>query len=239
MRKAGKSCKNQSPPYCPGTGSDRCATSHPHAQNPAYQFPPDGMHPGTACNSPSPRAQSAVLSDVAHSEFMNFPPADQPPGQCTFYLQPPVGLAQPGQTTGMTVDQCHNLPLHLCPQPVFRCNTKYASGSAEIFTQGIYRSPSGVLTTKPHDSAGAHRRACARIADSVCVINRDLLRKFINGKETAKIRPPCRASHTRACTCCICPYGYRWWVYRTHPPQPRPCNHTHQSGRSTYRYSPA
>ncbi|EIP01928.1 tail assembly protein, partial [Escherichia coli EC4196] len=31
---------------------------------------------------------------------MNFPPADQPPGQCTFYLQPPVGLAQPGQTTG-------------------------------------------------------------------------------------------------------------------------------------------
>ncbi|EJE75236.1 hypothetical protein ECO9553_12505, partial [Escherichia coli O111:H11 str. CVM9553] len=48
-------------------------------------------------------------------------------------------------------------------------------------------SPSGVLITKPHDSAGAHRRACARIADSVCVINRDLLRKFINGKETAKI----------------------------------------------------
>ncbi|GEG02627.1 hypothetical protein ECEH1995_04427 [Escherichia coli O145:H28] len=54
------------------------------------------------------------------AEFMNFPPADQPPGQCTFYLQPPVGLAQPGQTTGMTVDQCHNLPLHFCPQPVLR-----------------------------------------------------------------------------------------------------------------------
>ncbi|EFK21425.1 hypothetical protein HMPREF9530_01947, partial [Escherichia coli MS 21-1] len=64
---------------------------------------------------------------------------------------------------------------------------KYASGSAEIFTQGIYRSPSGVLITKPHDSAGAHRRACARIADSVCVINRDLLRKFVNGKEAAKV----------------------------------------------------
>lgn len=40
----------------------------------------------------------------------------------------------------------------------------------EIFTQGKYLSPSGVLTTKPHDSAGAHRRACARIADSVCVM---------------------------------------------------------------------
>ncbi len=58
------------------------------------------------------------------AEFMNFPPADQPPGQCAFYLQPPVSLAQPGQLTGMTVDQCHNLPLHLCPQPVFRCDTK-------------------------------------------------------------------------------------------------------------------
>ncbi len=46
------------------------------------------------------------------AEFMNFPPADQPPGQCAFYLQPPVSLAQPGQLTGMTVDQCHNLPLH-------------------------------------------------------------------------------------------------------------------------------
>ncbi|VAX49933.1 Uncharacterised protein [Escherichia coli] len=53
------------------------------------------------------------------AEFVNVTPADQPPGQCAFYLQPPVSLAQPGQPTGMTVDQCHNLPLHLCPQPVF------------------------------------------------------------------------------------------------------------------------
>ncbi len=45
--------------------------------------------------------------------------------------------------------------------------------------------PSGVLTTKPHDSAGAHRRACARIADSVSVMG--LLRKFVNGKEAAKV----------------------------------------------------
>ncbi len=151
-------------------GSDRCATSHPHAQNPAYQFPPDGMHPGTACNSPSPRAQSAVLSDVAHSGIYECPPADQPPGQCTFYLQPPVGLAQPGQTTGMTVDQCHNLPCISARSQSSGAIRKYASGSAEIFTHGRYRSPSGVLTTKPHDSAGTHRRVCARITDSVCVI---------------------------------------------------------------------
>lgn len=83
-----------------GTGSGRCATSHPRDENPAYQFPPDGMHPGTACNSPSPRAQSAVLSDVAHSGIYEFPPADQPPGQCAFYLQPPVSLAKRGSSPG-------------------------------------------------------------------------------------------------------------------------------------------
>ncbi len=78
-------------------------------------------------------------------------------------------------------------PLHLCPQPVFRCDTKIRLRLCRnIHTRDI-PLPSGVLITKPHDSAGAHRRACARIADSVCVINRDLLRKFINGKETAKI----------------------------------------------------
>ncbi len=189
MRKAGKSCKNQSPPYCPGTGSDHCATSHPHAQNPAYQSPPDDKHPGTACNSPSPRAQSAVLSDVAHSGICECHPGRPATRvQCAFYLQPPVSLAQPGAAHR---DDCGpvpqsppaSLPAASLPSAI----RKYASGSAEIFTQGIYHSPSGVLITKPHDSAGAHRRACARIADSVCVINRDLLRKFINGKETAKI----------------------------------------------------
>ncbi|STK65394.1 Uncharacterised protein [Escherichia coli] len=123
---------------------------------------------GVTVRHPVFKAPSGQVRNAA--EFVNVTPADQPPGQCAFYLQPPVSLAQPGQTTGTTVNQRHNLPLHLCPQPVFRGNTKYASGSAEIFTQGIYRSPSGVLTTKPHDSAGTHRRACARIADSVCVI---------------------------------------------------------------------
>ncbi len=64
-------------------------------------------------------------SQVRHTaEFVNFPPADQPPGQGTLYLQPPVRLAQPGQTTGVAVNQRHNLPLHLCLQPVFRRNTK-------------------------------------------------------------------------------------------------------------------
>ncbi len=48
------------PPDYPDRDSDRDATSHPRDENPASQSPPDDKHPGTACNSPSPRAQSAA-----------------------------------------------------------------------------------------------------------------------------------------------------------------------------------
>ena len=44
--------------------------------------------------------------------------------------------------------------------------------------------------------------------------------------------PPCRAVHTRACTCCICPYGYPWWVCRTHPPPQDRYTRIHLPGRS-------
>ncbi len=88
------------------------------------------------------------------AEFMNVPPADQPPGQCTFYLQPPVGLAQPGQTTGMTVDQCHNLPCISARSQSSGAIRKYASGSAEIFTQG-YTAP---LRRSHHEAARLRRR---------------------------------------------------------------------------------
>ncbi len=54
------------------------------------------------------------------AELMNHSPADQPPRQITLHLQPPVGLTQPGQTTGVAVDQRHNLTLHFCLQPVLR-----------------------------------------------------------------------------------------------------------------------
>ncbi len=77
---------------------------------------------GVTVRHPVFKAPSGQVRNAA--EFVNVTPADQPPGQCAFYLQPPVSLAQPGQPTGMTVDQCHNLPRHLCPQPVFRCDTK-------------------------------------------------------------------------------------------------------------------
>ncbi len=131
-------------------------------------------------------------------------------------------------------------PLHLCPQPVFRCDTKIRLRLCRnIHTRDI-PLPSDVLITKPHDSAGAHRRACARIADSVCVINRDLLRKFINGKETAKIADiPAQFTPAHACTCCICPYGYPWWGCRTHPPPQDRYTRIHLPGNPTYRCSPA
>ncbi len=106
------------------------------------------------------------------AELVNRPPADQPPRQITLHLQPPVGLTQPGQSTGVAVDQRHNLTLHFCPAASPPATYKIASGSPEISRRSAC-SPSGVLTTKPHDSAGEHRRACARIADSVCVIKSD------------------------------------------------------------------
>ncbi len=63
----------------------------------------------------------APPGEMRHTaEFMNRPAADQPPRQITLYLQPPVGLTQPGQTTGVAVDQRHNLSLHFCTQPVLR-----------------------------------------------------------------------------------------------------------------------
>ncbi|GDQ66200.1 hypothetical protein BvCmsOUNP031_01954 [Escherichia coli] len=65
------------PPDYPDRDSDRDATSHPRDENPASQSPPDDKHPGTACNSPSPRDQSAFRSDVARSGIYGEPP-DRP-----------------------------------------------------------------------------------------------------------------------------------------------------------------
>ncbi len=63
----------------------------------------------------------APPGEMRHTaELMNRPPADQQPRQITLHLQPPVSLTQPGQTTGVAVDQRHNLTLHFCLQPVLR-----------------------------------------------------------------------------------------------------------------------
>ncbi len=56
----------------------------------------------------------APPGEMRHTaELMNHSPADQPPRQITLHLQPPVGLTQPGQTSGVAVDQRHNHPAFL------------------------------------------------------------------------------------------------------------------------------
>ncbi len=152
------------------------------------------------------------------------PPADQPPGQCAFLS---AAAGQPRSARAAHRDDCGPVPqsppasLPAASLPVRYENTPPAL--QKYSHKGYTTPPSGVLITKPHDSAGAHRRACARIADSVCVINRDLLRKFINGKETAKISHHAAhltPAHALAASVLTDIGG---GVYRTHPPQPRPC----------------
>ncbi len=105
------------------------------------------------------------------AEFMNFPPADQPPGQCTFLS---AAAGQPRSARAAHRDDCGPVPqsppasLPAASLPVQYENTPPAL--QRYSHKGYTAPPSGVLTTKPHDSAGTHRRACARIADSVCVI---------------------------------------------------------------------
>ncbi len=87
------------------------------------------------------------------AEFVNVTPADQPPGSALLS----AAAGQPrsaGQPTGMTVDQCHNLPCISARSQSSGAIRKYASGSAEIFTQGIYHS----LRRAYHEAARLRRR---------------------------------------------------------------------------------
>ncbi len=89
-----------------------------------HQSPPDGMHPGTGCNSPSPRAQSAVPSGAARSGICECHPG-RPATRAVRFLSAAAG--QPRSAGAAHRDDCGPVPqspLHLCPQPVFRCNTK-------------------------------------------------------------------------------------------------------------------
>ncbi|CAM3395220.1 hypothetical protein ESCO106027_26170 [Escherichia coli] len=95
------------PPDYPGTGSGRCATSHPRDENPAFQSPPDDKHPGTACNSPSPRAQSAVPSGVAHSGICECHPG-RPATMAVRFLSAAAG--QPRSARAAHRDDCGPVP---------------------------------------------------------------------------------------------------------------------------------
>ncbi len=107
MQRTGAPGKNPLPPYCPGKGSDRCATSHPHGENPASQSPPDGMHPGTGCNSPSPRVQNAVRSGVAHTGIYEFHPG-RPATRAVRFLS--AAACQPRSARAGHRDDCGPAP---------------------------------------------------------------------------------------------------------------------------------
>ncbi|EGW73218.1 hypothetical protein EC253486_2741, partial [Escherichia coli 2534-86] len=120
------------------------------------------------------------------AEFMNVPPADQPPGQCTFYLQPPVGLAQPGQTTGMTVDQCHNLPPASLPAASLPVQYENTPPALQRYSHKGYTTPPPACSPRSRTTPQAHTAGHAP-ESLILSVSLDLLRKFVNGKETAKI----------------------------------------------------
>ncbi len=74
---------------------------------------PDGRIPE---QSVTPCSKRRPVRCGTQRNLCNRPPADKPPRQTTLHLQPPVGLTQPGQTTGVAVDQRHNLTSTACSQ---------------------------------------------------------------------------------------------------------------------------
>ncbi len=95
------------------------------------------------------------------------------------------------------MDQCHNLTCICARSPSSGAIRNRSSGSPEIFTGKI----PALLRRSHHEATRLRWRTspATRIADSVCVM--DLLRKFIDGKETAEITAMF-ATH-RAYACCI------------------------------------
>ncbi|SPX37856.1 Uncharacterised protein [Escherichia coli] len=56
-------------------------------ENPASQSPPDGSIPEQRVTVRHPVLKAPSCQMWHTAEFVNVTPADQPPGQCTFYLQ--------------------------------------------------------------------------------------------------------------------------------------------------------
>ncbi len=95
------------------------------------------------------------------AEFMNVTPGRPATRAVRFFIcsRRSASLSQ-GSPTGMTVDQCHNLPLHLCPQPVFRCDTKIRLRLCrDIHTRDIPFPPPACLSrsrTTPQAHTAGH-----------------------------------------------------------------------------------
>ena len=117
------------PPDYPDRDSDRYATSYPRDENPASQSPPDDKRPEQRVTVRHP-VLKAPPGEMRHTaEFMNRPRQTSHHGKSLCTCSRRSASLQRGQTTGVAVDQRHNLSLHFCTQPVLRRHPKYASGS--------------------------------------------------------------------------------------------------------------
>ncbi len=105
------------------------------------------------------------------------------------------------------MNQRHNIPLRFSPQPVLRRHTEIILRRGRNIHTGRYRSPACVLTTKPHDSAGAHRRACARIS---CSFMKIYCESLLMERKPPKFPVLLRRAHPGAAAACIfCRIGGR------------------------------
>ncbi len=112
----------------------------------------------------------APPGEMRHTaEFMNRPPADQPPRKslCSAAAGRPHS-ARADHWVAVTSATIFPAFLHSASPPATSGNTPPAHRRYSR-RENIFPPPAFSLT-KPHDSAGAHRRACARIADSVSVM---------------------------------------------------------------------
>ncbi len=136
------------------------------------------------CNSPSHRAQSAAREMRHTAELMNRPPADQPPRKslCTCSRRS-ASLSQ-GRPPGGCGPAPQSHPAFL-PAASLPGHTEIRLRLTGDIHAGEISFPSGVLTTKPHDSAGAHRRAWPE--SLILSVSWDLLRKFVNGRKPPKL----------------------------------------------------
>ncbi len=145
--------------------------------------PADDKHPGTACNSPSPRAQSAAPVRCGARRTVNRPPADQPPRQITLHLQRrSASLARASRRgdCGPRRKSRPRLPAARPPEP---------SGMRLRLTGDVRAGrslPFPAFSPRSRTTPLAH--IAGRAPESLILsLSWDLLRKFVNGKEAAKV----------------------------------------------------
>ncbi len=169
----------------PDRDSDRDATSHPRDENPASRSPPDGKHPGTACNSPSPVLKAPPGKMWHTAELVNRPPANQPPRRITAACQRQSGLFHSARQTTVrwtsaTISPCISA----------RSQSSATSGNTPpAHRRYSRRKISFPLRCSHHEAARLRWRTSPGVRQKSLILSLswDSLRKFVNGKEAAKV----------------------------------------------------